>query len=200
MYHRIFVHCAFESLEMERKGTPDGVEIITYSSKHFLFWLDNNKATLLFSLPKSWEKPRKIKKAYRRSRQMVFVYKIDVLEVGEGVKVEGSDRSHWHWRSRRHRGNTWNTKADALIEMYPIIQYFSTTSSLSLHSLSKHTKAKTNISSKNSPLENLVFHKIHIFKIPIFTKFTFFKASFFTKFTISKCDFSQNSHLSNIEF
>ena len=146
MYHRIFVHCAFESLEMERNSRRSWNHYLFIKT---LFWLDNNKATLLFSLPKSWEKPRKIKKAYRRSRQMVFVYKIDVLEVGEGVKVEGSDRSHWHWRSRRHRGNTWNTKADALIEMYPIIQYFSTTSFLSLHSLPR----------LKSPLKNTLYSK-----------------------------------------
>ena len=117
--------------------TPEGVETITYSSKQS--FRHDNKATLFF-----WKKSGKGKiewKPYRRSRQMVFVYKIDVLEVGKGVKVEGSDRSHWHRRSRRHRRNTWNTKQSIeLIEMYPIIQYFSTTSFIPLSLSRKKTE------------------------------------------------------------
>ena len=43
--------------------------------------------------------------------------------------------------------------------------------------------------SKNSHYQNLIFHKIHIFKM-----------SFFTKFTFSKCHFSQNSQFQNLNF
>ena len=43
--------------------------------------------------------------------------------------------------------------------------------------------------SQNSHFQNLIFHKIHIFKV-----------QFFTKFTISKSNFSQNSHFQSLIF
>ena len=52
-----------------------------------------------------------------------------------------------------------------------------------------HTGAKILNLSKNSLFENLTFHKIHILKILLFTKFT-----------ISKSHFSQNSQFQNVFF
>ena len=71
--------------------------------------------------------------------------------------------------------------------------------------------------SQNSHFQNIIFRKIHIFKVSFFTKFTLskshfsqnshfkslvfhnyqihtYKVSFLPKFTISKYHFSQNSH------
>ena len=52
-----------------------------------------------------------------------------------------------------------------------------------------YTEAKILNLSKNSHFENLIFDKIHNFKI-----------SFFTKFTFPKSHFSHNSHFQNIIF
>ena len=57
------------------------------------------------------------------------------------------------------------------------------------NSYKRYTGAKIHILSKNSHFQNLIFHKIHHFKILIFTKFTF-----------SKSQFSQNSHSKNPVF
>ena len=43
--------------------------------------------------------------------------------------------------------------------------------------------------SENSHFENLIFDKIHIFKVSFLTKFTFSKASFLQKITFSKFHF-----------
>ena len=52
----------------------------------------------------------------------------------------------------------------------------------------------------NSHFQNLIFDKIHNFKISFFTKFTISKSHFFTNFTFSQSHFSQNSHFSSIKF
>ena len=52
-----------------------------------------------------------------------------------------------------------------------------------------HAGAEIHILSKNSHIENPNFHKIHLSKISMFTKFTF-----------QKSHFSQNSHLWNLNF
>ena len=52
-----------------------------------------------------------------------------------------------------------------------------------------HQKSHFENFSQNLHFWNLIFHKIHIFKV-----------WFFTKFTFSKSDFSQNSHFQNFNF
>ena len=53
---------------------------------------------------------------------------------------------------------------------------------------------------KNSHFGNLIFHKIHIFKILFFTKFNIFKVSFSTKLTFFRHQILRNFWINKLVF
>ena len=53
---------------------------------------------------------------------------------------------------------------------------------------------------QNSQFENLIFDKIHIFRVSFLNKIHIFKNSFLAKFTFSKRQFSQKSHFQSLIF
>ena len=67
------------------------------------------------------------------------------------------------------------------------------------HFFQKFTFSKSHFT-QNSHFPNIIFHKIHIYKISLFTKFTFSKSHFSKNSHFLKSQFSQNSQFLNLIF